>query len=303
MGWNAACIPAMAAATPEAVLAFTMNGELLRNKVKLALAEWANAGHRRDVDTMNAFIDQTGQQSLLLWKADVLDRLEKCRLHDPLAGDFLFTTLIPGNFLADTAGWPEFTYSHKEAEKHTSETSTKLNLKGGFGIGSFKLGAEGDYTKDVKKEIETLNDFSVKFKISQIPLSRPWFDPTFLESRAWRLREGAVEVGELSDGKVPPTGMLPAYPTSVIFIKDLEVSSSDIKKSMSEVKSHLAAGGSVGWGSFSLGGKYQRDNKTFDSRIEETATGFKVAGLSILGFRCHMIKKSPDPLPEIKDFE
>jgi len=65
--------------------------------------------------------------------------------------------------------------------------------------------------------------FGMSFKITQVPIVRPWFKTAFLASKLWRFDPSNPEaMGDMvSDGGKPPKGLIPAYPTSLICIKDL----------------------------------------------------------------------------------
>ena len=106
----------------------------------------------------------------------------------------------------------------------------------------------------------------------------------------------------LSDGGAPPKGMLIGYPTMVIFLKDVKVNFNELHDESSEVTKQLKAKGGLGWGPIKLSGSYQRDSKEQKVDSKLTDRGLEVNGMQIIGFRCRLLQKSPDPLPQIKEF-
>ena len=69
--YNQARIAAQGATGPEgktAVANWTNNESLLRMKVKAAKDSWVSGGFKNEVDQMNAFINQTTQRDMVLWK-------------------------------------------------------------------------------------------------------------------------------------------------------------------------------------------------------------------------------------------
>jgi hypothetical protein len=102
--YNDARIKALAAASQQDVLSSSLNGPALRRKVSHAQGEWDVAGHKNDVERIQAFIDQVTLRDLTLWKADLLDRFDNSRLVDSLGQDFYYTALIPGHFANSGAG-------------------------------------------------------------------------------------------------------------------------------------------------------------------------------------------------------
>ena len=293
-----AALTAYNAARLNGGVAFALDEPVLFANVRLALDAWETAGHRSELEAQMATLSQITARDLTLWKRDVIERLRKAKLNDPLLGEFQFTTLVPGDFLRDDVGWTKLDFAEEHVDKHLEKHHTEFKVEASL-VGGLKLGGSADYTKDVQKSLDHMTSFKMSFELCQIPLVRAGFDPTFLESRAWKLGDSALELTELSDGKVPPKGMLPGYPTAVIFIRNVSIASDEITAAKTEIEQHIAAKGRIGWGPFSLGGQYKRDDHTTDTKTDTTHEGLSVDGIQILGFRCHLLDKMPDPLPSI----
>jgi len=148
--------------------------------------------------------------------------------------------------------------------------------------------------------------------MAQVPIVRPWFKLAFLLSRSWRYDQNNPEAKDesISDGNKPPKGKMPAIPTSIIFVRDLNLSfgeSSGFSSFVAESESsHVSAGGGFGWGPFSLGGSYSRSSSSGSSERKQgykfSNQGMSIDGMQVVGFKCHVLPKSPDPLPAIKDW-
>ena len=114
----------------------------------------------------------------------------------------------------------------------------------------------------------------------------------------------------LSDGGTPAKGKMPAYPTSIILVRNLRISfdSMDtLRRFKSESESNCISGGvSIGFGPFTIGGGYSlRDSNSETSTHSELHTeqnSIVVEGMQIIGYGCHMLGKSPDPNPDIKEW-
>jgi len=108
---------------PEAkrrVSAWANKGPTLRKKVNAAYDAWISQGYKNEYEQMNAFINQVTQRSMVLYKKDLQEKFERARLSNPGAGDagdFYYTTLLPGNF-ATGGGWTEFTFYEKDCEDY-----------------------------------------------------------------------------------------------------------------------------------------------------------------------------------------
>jgi hypothetical protein len=70
--------------------------------------------------------------------------------------------------------------------------------------------------------------------------------------------------------------------------------------------SSQGGGASFGFGPFSFGASAshfsKNRDKQSDSGFSHTDEGMKVPGMQIIGFKCHVLPKSPDPAPGIKEW-
>jgi hypothetical protein len=142
--------------------------------------------------------------------------------------------------------------------------------------------------------------------MAQVPIIRPWFKTSFLTSKAWKLdhENPAVQsTGEmLCDGNIPPLGILPGYPTAMIFIRDLKLNfgtaNADAKSSM-EANSYEGSGG---WGPFGVSANYSHSEMQAENHLKTEGQGIEVKGMQIIGFNCHILPKSPNPLSTITNW-
>jgi hypothetical protein len=251
--YNARRIDALTADNAKAVHYWAMNANVLRNKVKAAMADWVSNGYKNDYERISAFIDQVMQRDMALLKQQYRDDLEKARITGLASGsDFYFTSLVPGNFM-NAGGWTEFGFSSSDfntsSNSSYSMSRSKTSAAGGwlgiFGGGGTASSASGQSESHVKFDS---SHFNMTFKITQVPIVRPWYRTSFMVSKLWRFDENNPEAkGEMvSTGGQTPTGKIPAYPTSLIAIKDLVISfrnSSGFSDMAQSWKSSSASGG------------------------------------------------------------
>lgn len=153
----------------------------------------------------------------------------------------------------------------------------------------------------------------MSFSIAQIPIIFPWFRPSYLTSPIWRFAVGDLLVKDwkLSDGGKPPKGQMPAYPTSMIFIRDLNFnfgSESGFSEWMNEQSAKSAnGGGALSIGPIFLGGKYSswqtqgRSENSAQYKYDEN--GMSVPGMQLIGFKCHVLPGSvPNPSSDVKEW-
>jgi hypothetical protein len=159
-----------------------------------------------------------------------------------------------------------------------------------------------------------LDTFNLTFEICQVPIIRPWFKDSFLNSSTWRFiqtnpdfKNGAKN-SLLSDGGSPPKGYLPGYPTAIVFIRNLYLTidkTSSAGSFIQQQQSSSAGGGAVvALGPFTLGGSASHYSNSGYSNSSVNCTwdnqGLSVPGMQIAGFKCHVFAaKCPNPDPSI----
>ncbi|WP_448789170.1 hypothetical protein [Bacteroides graminisolvens] len=291
--YNNKRLSAVNADSKQAVQDFTQNADLYRMEVRLALNDWVSNGYKEDIEKINAYIKQVSQRSMMLLKADLSDRLEQAKMTDAVTGSkFCLSSFYPGNFINTNKGWTEFSFTSHSKNTYTKEAhlSTSGNFGLIWGLWSAKGKASGSIDS-LNKSLET-EDFEMRFKITQATLGRGWFDPNFLTNGLWDWDQKAY--GVLSDGNTPPVGQLIAYPTTAVFIKDVEIKSSAIKDVYGEITKTLNGGGSVGWGPFRIGATHSQDSKEIKTNFDKKDNTLRIEGMQLIAFKCFALPKTPD---------
>lgn len=280
---------------------FSNNGPLYRQKVSIAEDAWTGQGYRYDYEKIQAYIDQVTRANLLLWKQNLIRTFDDARKIDADGTPFYLTSFVPGNFARADAGWTTFKFAHSEYDYFSSQTKSSWSVGGGFKAGLF--GASGGASGSSANVSSGTNftNFSMSFSLAQIPISRPWLSMELLKSRGWRYRPD-TPLQELSDGQSPPSGLLPAVPTSAIFIRDVTLNFDEMHSAYNAWSDSIQGGGSVSYGLFSLGGSYSRSKSDAKFKMSIDNRGLTIEGLQLIGFSCHTLPKCPDPLPTIKDW-
>lgn len=289
----------------EAVAEFANNADLYRLQVKEAMDAWVNEGYKNDVDEISAYINQTTQRSMLLWKQSLLETYADALVNGVAPGQtFYYTTVIPGDF-ANATGWTGQTLSHNEVHSQSSYETNSYSGSAGLNLGFFSIGASASHSDSTSDSSLQVSDFSLSFDMAQVVISRPWFYPEWFINRGWTLRKGE---GWMYDdfpsdgGDLPGTkGNFIGYATTLLFIKNLKIVSADFKNAFHSYQSQTSGGVGVGWGPFFLSGSYSHasGNQSYDA-TGDGAT-LTVPGMQLIGMVNHRIGKAPNPLPDIKD--
>jgi hypothetical protein len=314
LDYNSHRINALAASDPASVHDWAINANLYRLKVKAAMDEWISNGYKEDYEAMNAYIEEVQARDLTLLKQEYEDDLEHARLTGLASGsDFFYTSLLPGNFATST-GWTGFSFNSGDFGSYSNSSFNNSGWSasaGGSFLGIFGGGGSASGSSSTQAYGGSFNSdyFYLAFEICQVPISRPWFKDAFLVSKAWRFAVNDPDYAgkAISDGANPPKGLIPAYPTAVVFIRNLKMTlghSQGFSEFMSSYQSASASGGGfVSLGPFFLGGDASHYSSSGNSQRSygyswdgQTMT---VPGMQIAGFKCHILPKCPNPDPSI----
>jgi hypothetical protein len=301
--YNAKRAAAAGATGPEgkaAVADWAMNAQMYALKVKAAADAWTAAGYRNEIDEINAFINQTTERSLKLWKQSLEEAYEKGVISSPeVPLPFHYTTLVPGN-IANAGGWTGLGVSHEHKVETLDEETTSWKAGGGVNFGLFSVGGSAGGTKTEVDAGEQVESFKLTFEMAQAVIVRPWFYPEWFANRGWTMGPDWTFGADPSDGANPPNGTFIGYPTQAIFVRNVTIESAEFVKKYHDVKSKVDADASIGWGPFRLSGGYGHDEH--HSKTETTADGttLTVGGMQIIGFVNHLLGKAPNPLEEFK---
>jgi len=290
----------------EAVDFFALNETILRSKVRMAANDWQANGYKNLYERATSFLDQVASGDLNLLMQGYREDMEFSRVANPASpgARFYFTRLAPSNFASSVQGWTKFEFSSSDFESHFDRERTNWGGKTGLNLGKFNIGGSArKESTELTKSVEW-GSFKLSFYMAQVPLLKSWFHPHIFDSQFWRFGPNVAATGQndvLSDGGIPPEGQLPAYPTTAIFIKDLTMTFDTASRNYDAFYSKIKAKGGLSWGPFHLGGDYEKETTETNSSGSNRHEGIKVDGMQLIGFRCHLLSKSPNPLPTIEE--
>lgn len=298
--YNTHRINALSAKNPSAVHFWALNSSILRNKVIAAKNDWITNGFKEEYDGIAAYIAQVEGRSMTALKEQYKDDMEKARLTGPSSGsDFFYTSLLPGGFAETDNGWTQFEFDRSDYSSNYKFNSKKGRGGGGLTLGVFNVGGGGSIEKQKSETKIDTSGFKLSFKMCQVPIIRPWLNINFLTSKYWRFDQNndAFKDNMVSDGASPPNGMIPAYTTTAIFVKDLVMHFGESHKEITSEMSKTKGGGYVTWGPFHAGGKYESYKQERNAEFENESQGIKINGMQLIGYKCHILPKCPDPKP------
>jgi hypothetical protein len=287
------------------VFTYNEKAKFVRKRLEAAEMAWISQGYRNEYQTINAYIDQVTEKSLVLYKQDLKRKFEAALTTSVVDGgsDFYYTTLLPGNF-ATSPGWTKFTFAEIDAETHQKGETTGWGASAGVGFGLFSFGASASGSKTEGSQDQSQKNFTASFEFTQIPICRPWFEPGFFSMRSWTLDDNwNLSYGDrpVSDGKAEGnTGRLVAYATSALFVRNVRLTSSSWSQHADFMKKSISMGGTVGYGPFTVGGSYSKGSEAKNTSYHFDGDTLCIDGMQLIGTINNIIPQSPNTDPRLK---
>lgn len=291
------------------VAAFANKSKFMRSKMEAAWMAWVSQGYKNEYEQITSYIEQVTQKSMVLYKKELQQDFRNGLLTSPqegTAGDFYYTTIVPGNF-ATSPGWTRFSFYEQDYENHYDKSTSQWSAGGGVSFGLFSIGARASGSKVEIAQNQQATNFRATLEFTQVPIVRPWFKPGFFSMRGWTLDKlwdlnYDKKVSDGGEGKPDnkPDGRLVAYPITALFVRNVVFTSDQSQSQMDYVNSQISAGGRVGWGPFSIGGSYSHGSENYDFKAHSEGGSITIPGMQLIGFINNIIPKSPNPNPEIK---
>lgn len=299
--YNGKRINAAASDDKAAVIDFDTNALIYRNKVKTAMNAWTSAGHKNDVEEMQAYIAQVTGRSMASWFAGLRDNYDKAvYTESDLDITFYPVRIFPPNFYSQP--WQNFYFKDSSMASHTDSSSTAWGVSAGvnFGLWSAKASASGSTDRQNANFKSSM--FNISFELTQVKILRPWFGTELFSCQGWKLDPGTWKFGspQLSDGKNPPSGSFIAYSTNMIFVRNLKVDFDKAAWQSSDVHKQLQTSANVGWGPFTLKGNYSHSSASHDFQSTDTGSGVSCPGMQLIGFVNRLVGTCPNPDPKAK---
>ena len=282
----------------------SMLGPQKYKQVSAAYDMWESQGFKTKYEKMMADLAQLEGVSMSLLKREYLEIFTRGRRTSLLdAGDYSVARLVPGSFYEST-GWTNYSFSSSSLK--TVDTSKTQKYSGGARYAFFG-GAKGSHQRLDTSNSINFEGSSMSFELTQVPIVRAWFREDFLTSTKWRFKS-AADAGTatnpadlLSNGKPDnPEGKLFAYPTVVLFARNIKVTKTLYDKMSTEANRASSGKGGFNLGPFSMGAKasYHTTEKT--QTVKEEGEMMTVPGMQVIGFRNHILPLCPNPDPGIK---
>jgi rubrerythrin len=285
----------------QAVIDFSVNASIYRNKVKAAMNAWIAAGYKNEVEDMQAYIAQVTGRSMASWFAELRDIYDRAAFTESMI-DFTFhpVRLFPANFYKQQ--WQNYYFRETEYTTHHDKTTNAWNAGGGLNLGLWSAGASAGGSNERENRNMKTSSFFMSYDLAQVKILRPWFGTELFSCRGWKLDPGTWTFGDtqLSDGDNPPKGAFIAYSTNALFAKNLKITFDKSSWESSSFRSQLNTSASAGWGPFRIKGGYSHGSEKQDFQYKDTGQGIECPGMQLIGFINRLVGVCPNPDPNAK---
>jgi hypothetical protein len=174
----------------------------LLGAIQRAEEEWMIAGYRQLIENSFAVIKDLGsRQNVHAYQARLVSdyNLSYQHMHMEGSAEFHTTYYSPYDAFRPESPWAELTLLKHELSSLAAKAPPELKALFAY---------DGDTDID-----------RVSLEYSDVPIMRPWFKPEFFSSRCWKLPDDDI----ISDGKIPCSGKIPAYISSIVVARKITV--------------------------------------------------------------------------------
>lgn len=286
---------------PDALAKVSVDGKNMKKREEAALRAWQSLGYKEGVERIQNYLSEIEEKHMLVIKKRIQGEFrnsQRTRVIDYI--NYSPSMPIAANALKVSKNWPTFTIYEGDSHRDYSNTINNWKAGAGFSLGLFSIGASNK-GKTERKSLKTdFSNIKIGFKLGKVRVERGWFNGDFVESKYWKLHESSPQTlnGDIiSDGK--GKGLMPAIVTELIIAKDVNLDFSENSTAFSAAKTTVNSGAAVGIGPFVFGGSHGYENQNSQTSAEWSGKKLKSDGIYIIGYKCHIIPKSPNPNPAI----
>jgi hypothetical protein len=283
-----------------------------------ALQAWGKKGYKDEIDSALAKRDDLTSLDPDSWFQQLSAAYEAAEESPGTPDQFEPVGLYPAYASWSTLkGWATITLSADEIH-NLQPTSEIRNLQPTNDVGKSQPGTNTNIGRStgVKSELWSystgashtnadtqthgnVNVSSITMDVLRVGIDRSWLDGLIFRSQIWRWSPTAPLGSKLiSDGSRPPSTtdiLMPYMPTAILVSRNVKISGhvSDVDTKFHS--SHMSTSGSLSWGPFAIGGRYEENENahTFDSKVD--GNGIAIPGYQIIGWYCEVLPKSPNP--------
>ncbi len=287
---------------PDAMAKLSIDGKNMKKREDAALKAWQSLGYKEIVERIQNYLSEIEEKHMLVIKKRLQSEFrnsQRTRVIDYI--NYSPSIPISANALRESKGWPTLSIYQGEANTDYSNTINNWSAGAGFSAGIFTIGARNSGSTNRVSLNTDFSNIRISFKLGKVRVERGWFSEEFVESKYWKLHENSPQTLNkdiISDGN--GKGLMPSIITELIIAKDVVLDFSENSSAYDAASTTVKSGAAIGIGPFVFGGSHSYENQNSQSSAKWSGKKLTSDGTYIVGYKCHVIPKSPDPNPEIK---
>ena len=203
-----------------------------------------------------------------------------------------FSYPIPDNWATATAtGFTKVEFSSTEQEEHRKRTTHDIESNAKFLF--WRIGAGADAKIEERESNTKTEALSMSAEIAKVEIVRPWFTESLFRLENWFVdsyKKYGISTGQINKEN---TGAIPMVPVAFFVAKNITIKGSFSKEDREWISSSVKSNMKVGFGPFTIAGKYKysSDTDNFSSKVEEGK--IEVGGMQIIAWVSRVIPASP----------
>jgi hypothetical protein len=209
------------------------------------------------------------------------------------AGPWFMTLAYPTNWTdpAAAANFTQLTLSSKNLKTSSDSSFNSWGGNSSWAGGLWSASASGS-SKTENSHMDAQN-LTLSARIGVVRILRPWLHEFLFRMSGWSMKgkdQNGISNGALKGNE---NGLLPLLPTAFVVARDITITADFSSEDKTHAESEWKAGGSVGWGPFSVSGNYAHSEKhdTFQSTF--SGGTLTVPGIQIIGWISEIVPASP----------
>ena len=287
---------------PDAMATLSIDGKNMKKREDAALKAWQSLGYKEAIERIQNYLSEIEEKHMLVIKKRLQSEFrnsQRTRVIDYI--NYSPSIPISANALKESKNWPTISMYEGSAHSDYSKSIHNWSAGAGFSMGLFSIGARNSGNTSRTSMNTDFSNLTISFKLGKVRVERGWFSQEFVESKYWKLHETSPQSlnGDIiSDGK--GKGLMPMIVTELIIARDVMLDFSENSTAYKAASTKISSGAAVGIGPFVFGGSHNYENQNSQTDAKWSGKKLKSDGIYIIGYKCHVVPKSPNPNPDIK---
>lgn len=210
---------------------------------------------------------------------------------------WILSYALPTDWASTGSGATDFSLSSSYLNETNRSEFTSYEGGASWGAGLWSVGGSFSSSESAEHFHMDAENIEISAKLQYVRIMRPWLNTLIFQLTNWWLQGSAVNA--VSNGSLAGNedSLLPLIPTGFVVASDVKIKGDFSERDESHISKSVSGSARVGWGPFSVGGKYSRT--TSEDRLTATYNDgtIGIEGLQILAWISTITSASP-PIEE-----